>query len=109
MGGALTLAVASVSKKVSAAAPFYGLPPDNFDVTAITCPVQGHFAEHDDWCDPAKVEEHLTKKLKSTHEIFTYKDTHHAFTNEARPEVYNMHACETSLDRTLVFFAKTLF
>lgn len=109
MGGALTLAAASKFAHVSAAAPFYGLAPDTFDMTAITCPVQGHFAEHDDWCSPDKVESHLTKKLKAEHEVFTYKDTHHAFTNEARPEVYNAHACEAALDRTLVFFGKNLF
>jgi carboxymethylenebutenolidase len=109
MGGALTLMAATQSKGVSAIAPFYGLPPDTYDLSTITCPVQGHFAEIDDWCGPEKVEAQLTKKLKVEHEVFIYKNAHHAFTNEARPEVFDAKACETSIDRTLVFFGKHLF
>ena len=109
MGGALTLAAAAQFQGIDAIAPFYGLPGDNIDIGAIQCPVQGHFAEIDDWCNPEKVEEKLTKKLKAPHTIYTYSGAHHAFTNEARPEVYDAKATEIALDRTMVFFGHHLF
>lgn len=109
MGGALALAAAAQFSTVSAAAPFYGLPGPTVDLSAIKCPIQGHYAEIDDWCGPAQVEERLTKVVTAPKEIFTYAGAHHAFTNEARPEVYDAKACETSLDRTMVFFGRYLF
>jgi carboxymethylenebutenolidase len=109
MGGALTLMVAAKNTQIAAIVPFYGLPPDTVDLSTIQCPVQGHYAEHDDWCNPQKVDAQLTKKLKVEHEILTYQGAHHAFTNEARTEVYDAKACEISLDRTLVFLGKHLF
>lgn len=101
--------IAAKNKNVSAIAPFYGIPPETVDLSAIQCPVQGHFAEIDDFCSPEKVQAQLATKLTVEHEIFTYKGTHHAFTNEARPEVYDAKVTEISLDRTMVFFGKHLF
>lgn len=109
MGGALALAAATKFSNISAIAPFYGLPDPTMDIGAIKCPVQGHYAEHDDWCGPTQINERLTPKLNVAKEIFVYQGTHHAFTNEARPDVYDAHATETALDRTLVFFGRYLY
>ena len=110
MGGALALAAASKFSKVSAVAPFYGLPnPENYDLSSIACPVQGHYAEIDDWISAERVEKELKQKVKTDQEVYIYSGVHHAFTNEARPEVFDHKTTEVSLDRTLVFFAKHLF
>lgn len=109
MGGALSLYAAAKIHKISAIAPFYGLPDPSIDLSEIKCPVQGHFAEHDDWCGPTQVNERLTPKLTVPNEIFIYQGAHHAFTNEARKDAYDAHATETSLDRTFVFFGRYLF
>jgi carboxymethylenebutenolidase len=109
MGGALTLGYAAQFSDVDAVAPFYGIPSDALDLGEIKCPVQGHFAEIDDWCGPSAVETKLTKKLKVENTIYIYKGAHHAFTNEARPEVFDAKATEISLDRTMVFFGSKLF
>ena len=48
MGGGMTLLLASKGA-IQAAAPFYGVLPSGLpDPDSIQCPVQGHFAEHDD-------------------------------------------------------------
>ena len=73
-------------KKLDAAVPFYGIPPENaVDVTRIRAPVLGHFAQHDDWCSPDRVDV-LEKKLKGANvpaEIHRY-DAQHAFFNDTR-------------------------
>lgn len=108
MGGGLSFAVATKGG-LDAVAPFYGIPPEtSFDLSSITCPIQAHFAEIDDWCNPERVSK-LKKLLKPTDEVYTYAGAHHAFTNEARPEVYHAQHTETSLDRTFVFFGQHLF
>jgi carboxymethylenebutenolidase len=55
-------------------------------------PLQGHFANRDDWCTPAAVDD-LERTLKTAgvrHEIYRY-DAAHAFANE-RSAAYDV-AC----------------
>ena len=48
MGGALTIAVATVDPRVQALAPFYGVPDLSFwDVSKVNGPVFSNFAELD--------------------------------------------------------------
>ncbi|WP_257450858.1 dienelactone hydrolase family protein [Archangium lipolyticum] len=104
MGGALTLAAAAHDGSVAAAVPFYGIPPEEADVTKIRCPVLGHFANIDDWCTPDRVDA-LEKKLKGASvpaEIHRY-DAGHAFFNEKRPEVYSPQNAELAWKRTVEF------
>jgi dienelactone hydrolase len=44
----------------------------------------------------------LKQKSKSEFEIYRY-DAHHAFMNEARPEVYDPASAKTAWERTLKF------
>ena len=65
MGGALTIAAAVHVHEVEAAVCFYGIPPKEFaDPAKIRVPFQGHFANRDDWCTPALVDD-LEKTLKA--------------------------------------------
>lgn len=111
MGGALTIAAAiQLGDKIDAAVPFYGIPgPEAGDPSTIKAPLLGHFAKHDEWVTPARVQE-LEGKLKKGNvpaEIHSY-DAHHAFFNEARKEVHDPAAAKTAWERTLAFLKKHL-
>jgi carboxymethylenebutenolidase len=105
MGGALTLLTAMKTSELDGGVCFYGMPPSAAgDPGSIKVPLQCHFAEIDDWCTPALVDE-LEAKLKSggvNHEFYRYK-AEHAFMNEARPEVYDAAAAKLAWERMLAF------
>jgi len=110
MGGALTLLAALRVPEMDAGACFYGLPPvDPVEFKKIKIPLICHFANQDDWCTPARVNEleNLLKQSKSSFEMYRY-DAKHAFMNEARPEVYDTASAKLAWDRTLSFLKKAL-
>ena len=110
MGGALTILAAVQVPEMDAGACFYGIPPlDDADLRKIKIPLICHFANKDDWCTPAKVNdlEAALKQSKSEFEIYRY-EAHHAFMNEARPEVYDAACTKTAWERTLKFLKKAL-
>jgi carboxymethylenebutenolidase len=107
MGGALTIAAAVHLPGLAAASCFYGIPPAEFaDPARITIPLQGHFANLDDWCTPAAVDG-LQAALKMPAEIHRYP-AQHAFFNDQRPEVYDAGCAAQAWKRTLAFFGKQL-
>lgn len=110
MGGALTIMAAVHVPEVDAAVCFYGIPPaDAADPGKIGAPFIGHFAIHDDWCTPAAVNglEATLKAAGVEHTLYRY-DAHHAFFNEARPEVYVPEAAELAWKRSLDFLGRVL-
>ena len=104
MGGALTIAAAVHVPECDAAVCFYGIPPKEFaDPAKMRVPFQGHFANQDDWCTPAAVDE-LERALKAAgvkHEIYRY-DAAHAFANE-RSAAYDVACANQAWDRMLAF------
>jgi carboxymethylenebutenolidase len=104
MGGALTIAAAVHVPEVAAAVCFYGIPPKEFaDPARMRVPFQGHFANQDDWCTPATVDE-LERALKAAgvkHEIYRY-DAAHAFANE-RSAAYDVACSNQAWDRMAAF------
>lgn len=109
MGGAITLIAALYVPEIDAGACFYGMPPIDFaEFKKVKIPLICHFANHDDWCTPAKVTE-LEAALKQSKaplfELYRY-DAHHAFMNEARPEVYDAASAKLAWNRTLAFLKK---
>lgn len=110
MGGALTLLAAGTVPEMDAGACFYGLPPAAvLDPKTIKVPIICHFANHDDWCTPAKVNEleAALKQSQSKFELYRY-NAHHAFMNESRPEVYDAQSAQTAWERTLKFLKQAL-
>jgi carboxymethylenebutenolidase len=110
MGGALTLLSALKVPEMDAGAVFYGFPPIDFGAfKGVKVPLTLHFANVDDWCTPAKVNDLETalKESKSQFELYRY-DAKHAFMNEARPEVYDETSAKAAWDRMLAFLRKTL-
>src|SRR5689334_6360451 len=58
MGGALTIAALAQVPDFAAGVCFYGIPPKDLgDPSRIHVPLQGHFANKDDWCTPAAVDD----------------------------------------------------
>jgi carboxymethylenebutenolidase len=110
MGGAVSLFAAAMDPEIAACVPFYGIPgEDRVDVTKIRAPVLGHFAKHDDWCTPDRVDA-LEKTLQGAGvpvELHRY-DAKHAFFNDTRPEVYSKEDAETAWRRTVEFLRAKL-
>lgn len=110
LGGALTLAALCNVPGFTAGVCYYGIPgADKADPSRLLAPLQAHFAELDDWCTPDRVRE-LEDKLRSgsaEYELYRY-NAHHAFFNDARPEVYDPIAAAESWRRSLDFFHRHL-
>jgi len=109
MGGALTVAAAVHIPEMDAGVCFYGIPPKDFaDPGKIRKPFQGHFANKDDWCTPAAVNELETtlKAAGAPHEIYRY-DAAHAFFNE-RSEAYDLKSANAAWDRMMTFLKAKL-
>ena len=104
MGGALTIAALVHIPEFAAGICFYGIPPKEFaDPAKIRMPLQGHFANKDDWCTPAAVDD-LERTLKSAgvrHEIYRY-DAAHAFANE-RSAAYDVACANLAWERMAAF------
>jgi carboxymethylenebutenolidase len=100
MGGALTIAGCVHIPEVAAGVCLYGIPPKEFaDPAKIRVPFQGHFANKDDWCTPAAVND-LDQVLKSAgarYEIYRY-DAAHAFANE-RSAAYDVASANQAWER----------
>ena len=111
MGGALSLfAACSNGKDIGACVLYYGGHPKvEYDFDRLTAPVQGHWAEHDDFANPnaAKIEAALKERGKK-YEFHRYPGTKHAFFNDQRPEVYDEKAARQSWERTVAFFNANL-
>ena len=107
MGGALTIAAAVHVPEAAAGVCFYGILPKDFaDPAKIRVPFQGHFANQDDWCTPAAVNdlEQVLKGAGVKHEIYRY-DAAHAFANE-RSAAYDV-ACANQAWERMSAFLKT--
>jgi carboxymethylenebutenolidase len=110
VGGGLALWLATLRpEKVEAVAPFYGLipwPAAQPDYSRLTAPVQGHYAERDDFAGPPAVE--ALRGQLAEHgveaEFFLYPGTEHAFANHQRPEVFDAEHAETAWRRVVQFF-----
>ena len=110
MGGALTILAALRVPEMDAGACFYGIPElGAAELKKIKIPLICHFANQDDWCTPAKVNEleATLKQSKSKFELYRY-EAQHAFMNEARPEVYDAASAKAAWERTLKFLKEKL-
>jgi carboxymethylenebutenolidase len=106
MGGSLSLATAALVPEISAAAPFYGIPPDSLaNVSTIRVPVQCHFGSNDtsNTANPTKYNE-LRQKLDAggvEYVLYEYQ-AGHSFTNPHSPN-YNEAIAKLSTKRMIDF------
>jgi carboxymethylenebutenolidase len=106
LGGAVSILGACRIGELDAAVCFYGLPPESVaSGRDVKVPLQGHFADQDDWCTPAAVDkfEADLKAAGNSAEIYRYH-AHHAFMNEQR-DVYDRVAAEQAWERMLDFWS----
>lgn len=114
MGGGLALVVASQRPDaVAAVAPYYGVIPwasAQPDWAAISAKVVGEYAEHDDFAGPeaTRALEAQLRSLGKDATMHIHAGCHHAFFNDARPEVYSAEASATSWARTTELFRSSL-
>jgi carboxymethylenebutenolidase len=109
MGGALTIAALVHIPELAAGVCFYGIPPQEFaDPAKIRAPLQGHFANRDDWCTPAAADalEAALKAAGAAHEIYRY-DAAHAFFNERSP-AYDLASANEAWERMAGFLEARL-
>jgi carboxymethylenebutenolidase len=110
MGGAITVIGAAHIPELTAAVTFYGLPPaEAIKPTDVKIPLQGHFANKDDFVTPSAVNgfEQGLKAAGKTFEFFRY-DADHAFVNEQRMAVHDRHAAELAWGRATAFLHRHL-
>jgi carboxymethylenebutenolidase len=109
MGGALTIASAVHVPECDAGVCYYGIPPKEFaDPAAIKVPFQAHFANQDDWCTPAAVDdlEAAMRAAGTAADVYRY-DAAHAFFNE-RSAAYHLDSASQSWDRMIGFLQANL-
>lgn len=109
MGGAVAILGACRIPEVAAAATFYGLPPESaFKPADIKVPLQGHYANIDDYITRQRVDafEAGLKAAKCKYELFRY-EADHGFMNEQR-DVHERKAAELGWKRMLGFWKKHL-
>lgn len=110
LGGAVTVIGACKIPELSAAVVFYGIPPEQAAKPSdVRVPMQGHFANRDDWCTPQVVDafEKGLKEAGKSAEFFRY-EADHAFVNEQRAAVHDREAAELAWSRATQFFGKHL-
>lgn len=110
MGGAVTVIGACRIPELSAAVAFYGVPPEAVAKPAdVKVPLQGHFANKDDYFTPQVVDAYEAglRAAGKTYEFHRY-DAGHAFMNEQRAEVHDHAAAQLAWDRMLTFLKKHL-
>ena len=109
MGGALTIAGCVHIPEADAGVCYYGIPPAEFaDPGAISIPLQGHFANRDDWCTPSAVNglEDAMRAAGVVYDMHRY-DADHGFFNETSA-AYDTACAERSWARMIPFLEKHL-
>jgi carboxymethylenebutenolidase len=110
MGGAVAVIASAKIPELAAAVSFYGLPPaEAVKAADVKIPLQGHFANKDDYITPKSVDD-FEKALKAAGkdaEFFRY-DADHAFVNEQRMAVHDRQAAELAWSRAVAFLKKRL-
>ena len=111
LGGGLSLYISTL-RPMDATVIYYGaLPGVQPDLSKLSGPVLGHYAENDDWASPAAakaLEDQIRAQGKQV-EFHQYAGTHHGFFNDTRDEVHSPEASKLCWDRTLAFFDQYLF
>ena len=110
MGGALTIAAAVHVPEFAVGVCFYGIPPQEFANPAnVAMPLQGHFANQDDWCTPDAVNE-LEATLTAAEanaEIYRY-DAAHGFFNETSEAAYHAASANQAWQRMSDYLSTNL-
>ena len=110
MGGAVAIIGAVKIPELTAAVSFYGIPPaEAVKPEQVKIPLQGHFANRDDYISPPLVDAfESAMKAAGGHPDFYRYDADHAFVNEQRMSVHDREAAELAWGRATAFLRKHL-
>jgi carboxymethylenebutenolidase len=108
MGGQLAVYSACANPNtISACVNFYGIHPSvTPDYSKLQATLLGFFAELDKSVPPETVNT-LASTLQDLQKDYTFKifeNTHHAFFNDSRPQVYNKEAATECWDKMIELF-----
>jgi len=110
LGARLALAIArSKAQDVGAVVVYYGVAGGEF--TGFKIPVQGHFAENDEWGAGPEAVRKLRDRLvvgEGKVDFNTYPQTTHWFFEENATQAYNAQAATLAFNRTLAFLREWL-
>lgn len=110
LGGAVTILGAVRIPELAGAVCFYGLPPESAAKPSdLKVPLQGHFANRDDWCTPQAADEleAALKKAGASFEIHRY-EANHGFFNEQSEANYDAKSANLAWERTTRFLKARL-
>jgi len=105
LGGALSFAAATLVPELEAVVPYYGLAPtDKFDYSKVKAPIMAHFASQDEWAkaDAARAVMEQMHARGQKMELHVY-EAGHAFSHEARRDVYVPEAAALAWKRSMEF------
>ncbi|NNE68705.1 MAG: dienelactone hydrolase family protein [Pyrinomonadaceae bacterium] len=109
MGGTYALYAACEIEGISASAPYYGDIPPEDQLKDLNVPVVFISGTRDAWITPEKVGELESAADKYGLDVDSLKyDADHAFSNSARPEVYDRDAAEDAWAKVVGFFKDKL-
>lgn len=112
MGGGFVIQLAAQQGgRIGAAVPYYGVLQSQPDLSAISAPVLGHYAEIDDFAPPeaALAMGKAIREAGGKAAINVYGGTGHAFFNDENPlGTYDPDAAAVSWARTLAFLSANL-
>jgi carboxymethylenebutenolidase len=107
-GGGNVFDLAVNTDKLAAAVVFYGPPPAAEQITNLTAPLLGNFAEQDRGITgrvPAVIT--ALNDARKPYEIHIYQNANHAFHNDTGPN-YNATAACDAWQKTIAFFNRHL-
>jgi carboxymethylenebutenolidase len=108
-GGGVVNRLATDSKDIAAAAPYYGVQPPAEKVANIAAPLLLHYAEMDENIDKGiPAFEAALKAANKRYSLYVYPGTQHAFNNDTGAARYNKAASDLAWSRTLAFFKENL-
>lgn len=109
MGGAYAFTAATRIPEISAAAPFYGIPPAGRADYSKARPIMAHFAAKDEWATVAGAEA-IKKEVEAAggSMVLHVYDADHAFMNDTRPEVHSPENAKLAWERTITFLHQHL-
>jgi carboxymethylenebutenolidase len=109
MGGAYAFTAATRIPEISAAVPFYGIPPAGRADYTRAKPIMAHFAAKDNWATVAGAEA-IKKEVEAAggSMILHVYDADHAFMNDTRPEAFSPESAKLAWQRTIEFLHQHL-
>ena len=107
-GGSYSFALAAADRRVRAAVPFYGAPPEESDVAAIACPVLAFYGDQDERLMDSlpQVKDRMdTAGVDFTAQV--YPGVGHAFFNDSNPHAYDEARAADAWRRSLDFLGRS--